>query len=137
MEIARSEHYFGLRLREQPIPSLDESYPISATRQPRFEDLEAVWEPQMHETRVTLERITDWGRPVTCEIRWPDRTITLTATKSAIVTQLLLHDLHHRAQAMAMLRQLGVPAQDLDYIGFVQERHVRGLDASSERTGER
>jgi uncharacterized damage-inducible protein DinB len=125
IEIARSEHYYGLRLREQSIPSFDESYPISETRQPRFDDLEAVWEPLMLETRATLERTSDWDRPVTCEIRWPDRVVTLTATKSAIVTQLLLHDVHHRAQAMAILRQLGVPAQDLDYIGFVQRRTVR------------
>jgi len=27
----------------------------------------------------------------------------------------LMHEVHHRAQAMAMLRQLGVAAQNLDY----------------------
>ncbi|MGQ0549944.1 MAG: DinB family protein [Armatimonadota bacterium] len=36
---------------------------------------------------------------------------------------MLLHEVHHRAQAMAMLRQLGVEAQNLDYIQFV--RRVR------------
>jgi uncharacterized damage-inducible protein DinB len=51
--------------------------------------------------------------------------VTLTATKAAIATQLLLHEVHHRAQAMAILRQLGVPAQDLDYIVFVQRRNAR------------
>jgi uncharacterized damage-inducible protein DinB len=125
IEIARSEHYLLLRLREQPIPPFDETYPITEARQPRFADLVSMWEPQMCEVRATFEGITDWARPVTCELRWPDRIVSLTATKADIATQLLLHDVHHRAQAMAILRQLGVPAQDLDYIGFVQRRSVR------------
>ncbi len=33
--------------------------------------------------------------------------------------QMLFHEVHHRAQAMAMLRQLGIEAQNLDCIGFV------------------
>jgi uncharacterized damage-inducible protein DinB len=53
---------------------------------------------------------------------YPDKTLVLTAKKSDIATQLLLHEVHHRAQAMAMLRQLGIAAQDLDYLGFVQRR---------------
>ncbi len=48
------------------------------------------------------------------------RPVRLTAAKGDIAVQLLLHDVHHRAQAMAMLRQLGVDAQNLDYIRFRQ-----------------
>ena len=33
-----------------------------------------------------------------------------------------LREIHHRAQAMAMLRQLGVPAQDLDYSFLMYDR---------------
>lgn len=51
-------------------------------------------------------------------------------TRGEAATQMLLHEVHHRAQAMAMLRQLGVEAQNLDYIGFV--RRVReGPDGTS------
>ncbi len=57
------------------------------------------------------------------------RTRTLVATKRDIATQLLLHEVHHRAQAMAMLRHLDVAAQDLDYIYFVQEERVESLAA--------
>jgi uncharacterized damage-inducible protein DinB len=35
---------------------------------------------------------------------------------------MLMHEIHHRAQAMAMLRQLGVEAQNLDYISFAARR---------------
>ena len=44
------------------------------------------------------------------------------AKKGDIAAQLLLHEVHHRAQAMAMLRQLGVEAQNLDYSLFVYRR---------------
>jgi len=41
--------------------------------------------------------------------------VIVRATAGGIATQLLLHEVHHRAQVMAMLRQLGIPAQNLDY----------------------
>jgi uncharacterized damage-inducible protein DinB len=133
IEIARTEHFLLLRLREQPIPPFDERYPINEARQPRFADLEAIWKPQIETVRTTLAETADWDRPVTCELRWPDRVVSLTATKAAIVTQLILHEVHHRAQAMAILRLLGVPAETLDYIQFVQQRSVRPLDPDAER----
>jgi len=132
-EIARVEHFLLLRFTEQPIPPFDEHYPISEARQPHFADLEAVWEPQSGAVRAALAGTSDWERRVTCELRWPDRIVTLTASKAAIATQLLLHEVHHRAQAMAMLRLLGVPAETLDYIQYVQERGVRMLDPGAAR----
>ncbi|HLW47972.1 MAG TPA: DinB family protein [bacterium] len=130
-EIVRTEHFLWLRLTERPIPPFDDNYPISETRQLQFTDLEAVWEEQMGAVRAALAETTDWDRPVTCEVRWPDRIVTFTAPKAAIATQLLLHEVHHRAQAMAMLRLLGVPAQDLDYIVFVQQRRVGPVDGKA------
>lgn len=124
IEIAATEFYLTARLEAGPLPPMSE-WPIGEDRQPAFSDLEAVWEPQMRRVQAVLEQTTDWDREVTSELRWPDRAVTLTATKADIATQLLLHDVHHRAQAMAILRQLGVPAQDLDYIGFVQRRNAQ------------
>lgn len=124
IEIAATEFYLTARLEAGPLPPVSE-WPIGEDRQPAFSDLEAVWAPQMDRVQGVLERTTDWDREVTSEIRWPDRVVTVTAAKADIATQLLLHDVHHRAQAMAILRQLGVPAQNLDYIGFVQQRTVR------------
>ncbi len=135
IEIAQTEFYLSTRLDAAPLPPVSE-WPIDKRRQPTFSDLEAVWDPQMSRVRAILERTTDWDRPVTSEIRSPDRIVSVTATKADITTQMLLHDVHHRAQAMAILRLLGVPAQDLDYIGFVQERSVRARDGASKSSGD-
>ena len=35
-------------------------------------------------------------------------------TKADTMARLVLHEIHHRAQAMNMPRHLGVPAEDLD-----------------------
>ncbi len=131
IEIAASEHFYGLRLREAPIPPFDEHYPVSETRQPTFADLERVWAVQAGEIRATLAGITDWTRTVTRRIDQPDKVIVSTATKADVATQLLMHEVHHRAQAMAMLRQLGVPAQNLDYMAFAAKREEFPKDAAS------
>ncbi len=124
LEIAKVELLYAKRLRGEatPPPPIPETFPISATNQPTFTDLERAWTAQAAETRSTLAGITDWNTSVTRRLEQDDKVVALTVTKAQIATQLLLHEVHHRAQAMAMLRQLGVPAQNLDYIGFVVRR---------------
>jgi len=119
VEIARAELFLAMRIREQPLPPFTD-WPISAERQPTFPDLERAWGVQSQQTRATLAETTDWERAVTSRVVRPDRTSLLTATKGDLALQLLMHEVHHRAQAMAMLRQLGVEAQNLDYIRLVQ-----------------
>ena len=128
IEIARVEHFYGKRLREEPLPTWDD-YPISETRQPTFGELERVWTALAGETRATLAEISDWNHPVTRRIDQADKIIVSTATKADLATQLLFHEVHHRAQAMAMLRQLGVEAQDLDYLHFAAKREEFSKDA--------
>jgi uncharacterized damage-inducible protein DinB len=48
--------------------------------------------------------------------------VVTTVSKGEIGVQMLMHEVHHRAQVMAMLKQLGVEAQNLDYIAFVARR---------------
>jgi uncharacterized damage-inducible protein DinB len=43
-------------------------------------------------------------------------------TAGGIATQIVVHEVHHRAQVMAMLRQFGIPAQNLDYSVLKFER---------------
>ncbi len=131
IEIARVEHFYGKRLREEPLPPSFDDYPISETRQPTFVDLERVWTALAHETRATLAGITGWDRTVTRRIEEPDKIIVRTATKADVATQLLLHEVHHRAQVMAMLRQLGVEAQNLDYLAFAAKSEEFPKDAAS------
>ncbi|MCI0364216.1 MAG: hypothetical protein L0219_10065 [Phycisphaerales bacterium] len=45
---------------------------------------------------------------------------------SDVFTQMVLHEVHHRAQVMAMLRELGRPLEDLDYGYFMYKRREVG-----------
>jgi uncharacterized damage-inducible protein DinB len=109
-----------MRLRGETPPPRDE-WPMTETRLPAFADLEKAWTAEEPRTRALLAGITDWNK----EVEWrspyapPGKTILMTATRADVVTQMVLHEVHHRAQAMAMLRQLGVPAQNLDYSVFM------------------
>jgi uncharacterized damage-inducible protein DinB len=125
VEIAAVELMYGMRLRAEPLPvtpGLPADFPISETKQPTFNDLERVWTVQTKRTRETLAAIDDWAQTVSRRLEQGDKVIISTASKADIATQMLMHEVHHRAQAMAMLRQLGVEAQDLDYISFVVRR---------------
>ena len=126
VEIARAELFLAMRIREEVLPAW-EDWPIAEERLPMFPDLETASAAQARQTRATLAGTKDWDRAVSPQVVRGDKVVTLQATKADIAMQLLLHEGHHRAQAMAMLRQLGVEAQDLDYIGFVQKRqeHAR------------
>jgi len=124
IEIARVELIYGKRLREEPVPPppLPDTFPISEAKQPTFADLEKVWTAQANETRATLAGMSDWTRTVTRRVEQGDKIIVSTASKADLAMQLLMHEVHHRAQAMAMLRQLGVEAQNLDYLAFASRR---------------
>jgi uncharacterized damage-inducible protein DinB len=124
IEIARVELLYAMRLREEPVPPppLPADWTVSETRQPTFADLEQLWTAQAPRTRATLAGTTDWTKTVTRRYEQGDKVIVQTVGKGEIAVQMLMHEVHHRAQAMAMLRQLGVEAQNLDYIGFVARR---------------
>ncbi|MGQ0570984.1 MAG: DinB family protein, partial [Armatimonadota bacterium] len=99
IEIAETELYLAMRLREEPLPPLAD-WPISEKHHPTFRDLETLWEAQMPKTRATLSAITDWERVVESRLLYPDKTVILKARLGDIAMQLLLHEVHHRSQAM-------------------------------------
>lgn len=122
VEIAGTERWLAMRIREAefPVPFSWDDWPITEKTCPTFADLERAWRAQMPETRKTLEAITDPARVVETHLIGAERVTTYRAAQGDLAMQLLMHEVHHRAQAMAMLRQLGIEAQDIDYIGFVQ-----------------
>jgi uncharacterized damage-inducible protein DinB len=126
IETARVELFYRMRMRGEPLPPLPlpETFPISETRQPTVADLERAWIGQSRETQTALAETADWDTRMPRRVDEDGKTVTYTLTKGEIATQMLLHEVHHRAQAMAMLRQLGVAAQDLDYAGFVVRREA-------------
>ncbi len=122
VEIAVTEWFLTRWIRGDPLPPRPE-WPISEERQPDFPALAAAWQAMAPQTRAVLAAMTDGT--LTRELRFTrpgHPTIVRAATCAQIATQMLMHEVHHRAQAMAMLRQLGVDAENLDYIRFVQQR---------------
>jgi uncharacterized damage-inducible protein DinB len=59
--------------------------------------------------------VSDWAKPLTYSYVDEGERVHVRTTTGGVAAQLCFHEIHHRAQAMAMLRQLGVAAQDLDY----------------------
>lgn len=130
LEIARVELLYAMRLRGEPLPPppLGDDFPISEKRQPAFADLEKAWTAQAPQTRATLAKTTDWTNTSTRRYEQGDNIVITTVSKAEIGVQMLMHEVHHRAQVMAMLKQLGVEAQNLDYIGFVAKREEYAKD---------
>ncbi len=78
--------------------------------------------PTTSETRATLAEIADWNRLREQRIPRPGKTtVVRSATLTQLALQMLFHEVHHRAQAMALLRLLGIQAQNLDCIIFAYE----------------
>ncbi len=83
----------------------------------------AAWIEQEGRTRAALAGVRDWTAPIEYEVTTDagQREI-VTASAGDLFTQLVLHEVHHRAQAMNMLRQLGVGLEDLDFNALMYRR---------------
>ena len=65
----------------------------------------------------------DWGERVEHRVTDDDkREDIVTATPADLFTQLSLHETHHRAQALNMLKHLGVTFGDLDFNALMPGR---------------
>jgi uncharacterized damage-inducible protein DinB len=107
-------------MREEPTGlKSQEDHPFWQYYKTDFAPLEAAWRELVEDTRRTLRRITDWSKPVEY---LPNPKVRVRTITGGIAGQLLFHEIHHRAQAMAMLRMLGVPAENLDYSILMVER---------------
>ncbi|MDR7420441.1 MAG: DinB family protein [Armatimonadota bacterium] len=116
VEMARAEWIYMTRLAGETVPPR-EQWPITEDRYPTFVDLETAWLALEPRTRATLAAVNDWTqqREWRATVSPPGKILYMSATPADMVAQFLFHEVHHRAQAMAMLRQFGVAAQNLDY----------------------
>ena len=120
--IMSSEWYYIERMRQADVPPHDQ-WAIRDEIPPSFPALEAAWTEQAGQTRATLAAIRDWSTELEYQVTDDSGCrLIINASPSDIFTQLVLHEVHHRAQAMNMLRQLGVPASDLDYNALMYKR---------------
>lgn len=122
VEIPIAEWLYGMRLLGEPIPPRDQQ-PFVKYYQTEFPPLEDAWRVLADRTRRVLREERNWARPVEYIVRLPNRpAVQIRATAGGLATQLICHEVHHRAQVMAMLRQFGIPAENLDYSALMVQR---------------
>ena len=115
-----SEWFYVQRMERREVPPY-EHWPIQEEMPPTFEQLERAWNEQAEQTRRAISAICNWGEPI--EYRsMGGRPMIVTATAGDLFTQLALHEVHHRAQAMNMLRHMGVAAEDIDFNALMYKR---------------
>lgn len=120
--IETSEWYYVQRMRGRPIPP-DDQWPIQEQSPPPFAALEAAWAEQAQRTRASLAAVSDWDAEIVYEVTTDEgRLDIVTASPTDIFTQLAFHEVHHRAQAMNMLRHLGVAVEDIDFNTLMYSR---------------
>lgn len=108
------EQFYIWRMTEQVVPPY-EQWPIQDEKPPAFSVIETEWVAQAVRTRATIAAIGDWDRTIEYRSDWEGVDSIITVTPTDIFTQLAMHEVHHRAQAMNMIRHLGGPVEDLDY----------------------
>ena len=89
---------------------------------PPLAELENAWATQAERTREVIAQVQDWDTPFEFRGHWENRDVIVTASRADVFTQLVLHEVHHRAQAMNMLRRLGAPVEELDFNTMMYSR---------------
>ncbi|MCC6425847.1 MAG: DinB family protein [Phycisphaerales bacterium] len=116
------EDMYSKRIQALAVPPYKQ-WPIQDENPPDFAIIEKAWMELAPRTRAAIAGIGDWTTPLEYEVTHEDgRKEHITATRADICTQLILHEVHHRAQAMNILRQLGARLEDIDYSHFMYKR---------------
>ena len=89
--------------------------PFSLDNQPAFEQLVTMWTRVNPQTRQALTDLGDPHRHFEFFPKVIKPPIRIRVTADVLVGHMLFHEVHHRAQVMTMLRQVGVAAENLDY----------------------
>jgi uncharacterized damage-inducible protein DinB len=119
-----SEWYYVQRMERREVPAY-ETWPIRQEAPPAFEVLEAAWAEQTDATRAALDSVRDWDAPIEYGVTTDEgQKMIVTASAGDLLTQLVLHEVHHRAQALNMLRHLGVAAGDFDFNAMMYPRRT-------------
>ena len=120
VHVAAAEWAYVRRLGGGDVSLADS--PFTVDKQPEFEPFVKAWSGQAATTRQALADLKDPVRPVEFTSRIGARPMRVRTTAGGIAGQVLFHEVHHRAQVMAMLRQVGIAAENLDYSVLIWER---------------
>jgi len=113
LHVAAAEWAYVERLAGRDFPLSDA--PFTVERLPELEPFVRAWDAQAAKTGTALRALGDPARPVEFISRAGPAPMRARATAGEIVLHMALHEVHHRAQVMAMLRQCGVRAENIDY----------------------
>ncbi len=119
--IMSSEWYYVRRMMKLEVPP-QSHWPIRDEQPPEFTALEAAWLEQVGRTRAAIEGMRDWKAEIEYRVEADEGPRIITASAADIFTQLVLHEVHHRAQVLNMLRQLGVKVEDVDFNALMYRR---------------
>jgi uncharacterized damage-inducible protein DinB len=119
--VAICEWMYVRRIEGSDVPAY-EQFPFQDEQPPPFLVLEEFWNQQADRTRLVLNAIRDWNATLEYNVERDGKRTLVTASPGDIFTQIALHEVHHRAQAMNMLRQLGIAAEDIDYNALMYQR---------------
>lgn len=96
--------------------------PLARDAEPPFAEVEAAWRGQASRTKEVIAACMDgrtpsggWEAMHETRHEIEGKVMVVRAAAEDVFMQLFSHEVHHRAQVMAMLRLMDVPAQDLDY----------------------
>ena len=109
-----SEWYYMQRMLAREVPPYEE-WLFRHEDPPPFAVLEAAWTEEAARTRAGLAAVREWTTELEYRVVADEGPVIITASPADIFTQLALHEVHHRAQATAMLRQLGIVIEGLDF----------------------
>jgi uncharacterized damage-inducible protein DinB len=115
------EYAYVLRIEGKPVPPY-ERFPFQDEAPPPFAALEAAWREQADTTKAVLMSVRDWNKVVEYPTIFSDPPQIITASLADQFAQLAFHEVHHRAQAMNILKQLGVTLDDIDYNALMTKR---------------
>lgn len=110
--IARAQWTFTQRLTGRDDDLSDN--PFRMDKPPSFDRLVPMWAEINPETRRVLSDF-DRDRRIEMVPTLVKPPVKLRLSASIVARQVLLHEVHHRAQVMSMLRHAGVQAENLDY----------------------
>ncbi|MEM8836323.1 MAG: DinB family protein [Planctomycetota bacterium] len=119
-----AEWYYVRRMKCERVPAY-EDWPIDENDPPSFARFESLRAAQSAETTEFVESVEDWDQTLRYEVDDDHgRLNRVRTTLGGMFTQLVLNEVHHRAQALNMLRRLDVALPDLDFNAVMFDRTI-------------
>jgi uncharacterized damage-inducible protein DinB len=124
-----SEWYYVERMQQHDVPAYSD-WPVQYEKPPEFGVIEKSWRKQAEATRKFITVPHDWDAEFTYTTAAEpgEARQIVTVTIADLFTQLAFHEVHHRAQLMAMLRQCGKSLGDIDFNMIMYKRVAQVSD---------